>query len=136
MSLQSRTSNDAVAVAECASSDHLVLIEGVLSSEPARRELPSGTVLTMLEITSRGGGRRRLSTPVSVEGEQFVELAKGDAVVILGVVRRRFFRAAGATASRTEVVAEVIVRASDRRGRGRIMRRCEGLLADFGAAKP
>lgn len=36
-------------------------------------------------------------------------------MVVLGRVRRRFFRAGGATASRTEVVAEMVLAARDRR---------------------
>jgi single-strand DNA-binding protein len=35
--------------------------------------------------------------------------AAGDDVVVVGRVRRRFFRAGGATASRTEVVADRVV---------------------------
>jgi single-strand DNA-binding protein len=36
-------------------------------------------------------------------------LVAGDEVVVVGRVRRRFFRAGGATASRTEVVAAKVV---------------------------
>ena len=42
-------------------------------------------------------------------------LDAGDEVVVVGRVRRRFFRAGGATASRVEVEAEVVARARDRR---------------------
>lgn len=41
--------------------------------------------------------------------------ATGDAVVVLGRVRRRFFRTGGATASRTELVAERVAAAGERR---------------------
>jgi single-strand DNA-binding protein len=42
-------------------------------------------------------------------------LNAGDEVVVTGRVRRRFFRAGGVTASRTEVVADTLTRASQTR---------------------
>ena len=46
----------------------------------------------------------------------------------LGSVRRRFFRAGGATASRVEIEAEVVCRARDRRRSRGLHRRIEELL--------
>ena len=62
-------------------------------------------------------------------------LTAGTDVVVVGSVRRRFFRTAGATQSRTEVVAERIVAAR----RGREVRRLlesVGLLPDPRGAEP
>ena len=42
-------------------------------------------------------------------------LEPGDEIVVVGRVRRRFFRAGGATASRVELEADVVARAGDRR---------------------
>jgi single-strand DNA-binding protein len=39
----------------------------------------------------------------------------GDEVVVVGAVRRRFFRAGGATQSRTEVVASAVLKATQRK---------------------
>jgi single-strand DNA-binding protein len=52
--------------------------------------------------------------PVAVF-EATTEFRADDQIVVLGYVRRRFFRAGGVTQSRTEVVATKIVKAS--RGR-------------------
>jgi single-strand DNA-binding protein len=43
-----------------------------------------------------------------------VGMAKGNEVVVIGRVRRRFFKSAGSTQSRTEVVAETVVKAGQR----------------------
>ena len=60
---------------------------------------------------------RRLSVPVAVlDPPAWVEeLDAGDEIVVVGPVRRRFFRAAGATASRVEIEADVVAPARDRR---------------------
>jgi len=47
-------------------------------------------------------------------------------VVVVGVVRRRFFRAGGATQSRTEVLAEKVVRTSRTRAAQKLI---EGVVA-------
>jgi single-strand DNA-binding protein len=57
------------------------------------------------------------------------DLAAGTDVVVVGSVRRRFFRAGDATQSRTEVVAERIVAA--RRGR-EVQRLLGAVIATIG----
>ena len=78
--------------------------------------LPSDTVLVQLQVTTRLE-TETLSIPVSCWNPAgWVEtLEPGDEIVVVGRVRRRFFRAGGATASRVELEADVISRASDRR---------------------
>ena len=49
--------------------------------------------------------------------------ASGDEVVVLGAVRRRFFRTAGGTQSRTEVVAAEVLAASAKRKVQRALQR-------------
>jgi hypothetical protein len=58
-----------------------------------------------------------LSTPIAVwNPPAWVEqLEPGTEIVVVGRIRRRFFRAAGATASRVELEADVVARATDRR---------------------
>ena len=53
----------------------------------------------------------------------------GDEGVAVGLVRRRFFRAGGATISRTEVVADVVARA-DTRTADRALEGLRSALAD------
>jgi single-strand DNA-binding protein len=92
---------------------NVAIVQGRLSGPPRRRELPSGSVLVELDVTTRGETGSS-SVPVAwFEPESLAEsLQAGDAVVVVGRVRRRFFRAAAATQSRTEVVAERVIPAS------------------------
>jgi single-strand DNA-binding protein len=80
---------------------------GRLSRDPERRELPSGDCVLTLDVSTRPVDGPSESVPVAwYDPPDRPALAAGDAVVVLGRTRRRFFRAGGATASRTEVVAE------------------------------
>ena len=90
--------------------NNVVLLRGRVSSEPRLRELPSGSAIVNLEVTTVLD-ETSVSVPVVVEAAT-VECAAGDEVVVVGAVRRRFFRAGGATQSRTEVLADKVVRAS------------------------
>lgn len=90
--------------------NNVVLLCGTLSSEPVVRELPSGAVVTQVEVSTRVDGAT-LSVPVAVH-DRPVTVGAGDEVVVTGCVRRRFFRAGGTTQSRTEVIAERIVKTS------------------------
>ena len=74
---------------------NLVVLQGHVSSEPRRRDLPSGTQLLQLEITTPGDGAQ-LSVPV-VWFEPTREFAPAEEVTVVGHVRRRFYRTAGAT---------------------------------------
>ena len=85
---------------------NVVLLRGHLSSEPRRVELPSGDVLLRWEVTTLADGRK-LTVPVAwfEPPRSAMAVGEGDEVVVLGRIRRRFFRARGATVSETEVVA-------------------------------
>ena len=91
---------------------NIVVLRGVLSRPPVTRELPSGDVLVTYEVAVRPSeGERAESVPVSwFEAPAAAsELAVDEEVVVCGRVRRRFFRAGGATQSRVEVVATAVV---------------------------
>lgn len=105
---------------------NLSLLWGELSSVPEVRLLDSGTRLATLQVRVRDASSPATSVPVAMwDPPSLVEsLAEGDEVVVLGQVRRRFFRTAGGqTGSRVEVVAEVVAEASDRRRVRAILRR-------------
>jgi single-strand DNA-binding protein len=104
---------------------NLVVVRGVVTSPPRTRELPSGTTVTNVEVTTRSS-TSTASVPVVVH-DRPVEVSVGDEVVVVGSVRRRFFRAGGVTQSRTEVVAHRVATASRRRS-------VERLLADAAAS--
>ncbi len=89
---------------------NVVVLRGRLARPAEERVLPSGDRLVGFEVTVDGPGRAEtvpvvwFGAPPSAAGYDV------DAqVVVVGRVRRRFFRAGGATASRTEVVAEVVL---------------------------
>jgi single-strand DNA-binding protein len=95
---------------------NLVVLRGTVAAEPRVRELPSGSVLAQFDVTTRDDGGTQ-SVPVAWFDPPgaTARFEAGAEVVVVGSVRRRFFRAGGATQSRTEVVAEKVVPA--RRGR-------------------
>jgi single-strand DNA-binding protein len=94
---------------------NVAVVQGQLSSPPRRRQLPSGSALVEFDVTTRGDGGTH-SVPVSwfEPGALADALQAGDAVLVVGSVRRRFFRTAASTQSRTEVVAQRVVVASRR----------------------
>jgi single-strand DNA-binding protein len=98
------------------SEHNVVVLRGTLVADPRPRELPSGSVLIQFDVTTRDDSGTH-SVPVAwfEPPSSGVPVAAGDDIVVIGSVRRRFFRAGGATQSRTEVVAEQVL--SARRGR-------------------
>ncbi|HEX9258446.1 MAG TPA: hypothetical protein VF855_02845 [Acidimicrobiales bacterium] len=103
---------------------NVVVLQGVLARPAELRTLPSGDVLAALELTTRDPDGVALTVPVvwgAVTEEQMASLEAGAEIAVLGVVRRRFFRAGGATQSRTEVVADLVVPAHDRRKARRLV---------------
>ena len=108
---------------------NLAVVRGTVSSPPEVRLLPSDTKLVALQVTTRLVDET-LSMPVSCfdPAAWVEELEPGDEIVVVGRVRRRFFRAGGATASRVELEAGFVARASDRRRvRAAVRRACAAL---------
>lgn len=90
---------------------NLVVLIGRLARPAQTRQLASGDVLAEYQLTVERPGERADSVPVVWEKPPASATAlEADAeVVVVGRVRRRFFRASGATASRTEVVADSVI---------------------------
>jgi single-strand DNA-binding protein len=92
-----------------------VRLVGRLAADPQLRELPSGDTVWMLRVVVERplpAGRPRPRQRVdSLEctvwagrlKQQLKGWSAGDVVEVSGALRRRFFRAGGATASRVEV---------------------------------
>ena len=96
---------------------NVVVVSGVLSSAPVYRVLKSGEELLSCEVTVRSPERATETVPVvwpTPPAALASVLEAGLEVVVTGRVRRRFFRTGGATASRTEVVADQVVLARRR----------------------
>lgn len=92
---------------------NLVVVRGSLSSEPVQRDLTSGSSVVSLEVTTRHADEPTRTVPVSIfdpaKPDDILSLLPGDEVVVVGAVARRFFKVAGGTGSRTEVVATDVV---------------------------
>lgn len=96
---------------------NLVVLRGTLARPASDVALPSGDRMVALELTvRRPGGERAETAPVVWHDPPAwaTSLDTGAPVVVTGRVRRRFFRAGGITQSRTEVVADRVVRAGAR----------------------
>ena len=115
---------------------NVVTLRGRLSRPAEERSLPSGDRLVQLELTVARPGDKAESVPVvcfdapaTVAG-----LDVNEEVLILGRVRRRFFKTAGGTQSRTEVVADAVVPARQaKRARAAVERARQSL--DWDAAE-
>lgn len=95
-------------------SNNVVLLRGQLSSDPRPRQLPSGDEVINYEVTTETD-EGKASVPVAwFAPRRRPNLQAGDEVLVVGFVRRRFFRARGSAGSKTEVVAEVVARPTTR----------------------
>ncbi|MDP1820866.1 MAG: single-stranded DNA-binding protein [Acidimicrobiales bacterium] len=86
---------------------NLAVLVGTLSRDPQIRTLPSGDDVLGLELTVRPEGGPAESVPVAWLGapSAAANWVAGDEILVLGRVRRRYFRSDGVTQGRTEVVA-------------------------------
>jgi single-strand DNA-binding protein len=113
---------------------NVVVVRGRCSRPAELRVLGSGEALASLQVTTRSEQEGTTSVPVSVwSPPAWVErLDVGDEVVVLGRVRRRFFRGAdGATGSRVEVEARSVAVARDRRALAALARRARAALDEL-----
>jgi hypothetical protein len=99
---------------------NVAIVMGRLSSAPRVTEFESGDVLVRYEVTVLAGDGPADSVPVAWVGPAGkappVDLERGEAIVALGRVRRRWFKAGGGPSrSSTEIVADRLVRATDKR---------------------
>ncbi len=112
---------------------NLVVLRGQASAPAVTRTLPSGRTLTTLSVRVRGPEAHATSVPVAVwDPPAWVhEVDLDDALVVVGRLHRRFFRADAGTGARVEVVASLIGRGSDRRRVDAAERRALAELADL-----
>lgn len=90
---------------------NLAVLRGTLSSAPREQVLASGDRLVSLELTARSTAGPADSVPVAWFGApaKLPVWDAGQELLVIGKVRRRFFRTATGTASRTEVVASSVL---------------------------
>jgi len=100
---------------------NLAVLRGRVRGAPVIRELPSGNTVVQFDLTTAitGDGRTTaISVPVAwadPTANQLGLVDDGTELVVVGSVRRRFFRVGGATQSRTEVVADSAIPARRRK---------------------
>lgn len=90
---------------------NLAVLAGTITAPPVARELRSGTTVVQFDLTTRLDDEN-ISVPVAWHdptSAQHASINEGVEVVVVGSVRRRFFRVGGQTQSRTEVVASTVV---------------------------
>jgi single-strand DNA-binding protein len=109
---------------------NLAVVRGSCSSVPEVRELASGRALAVVQVTTRPDDGPAISVPVVLwDPPAWVEdLDDGDEVVAVGRVRRRFYQAGGAAASKVEIEADVLAKAGDKRRVGAALRRARDVL--------
>ena len=92
---------------------NVVTVVGRLARPAEERWLRSGDRLVSYEVTVRREGQRAETVPVVWFGApaSASDHDVDDKVLVVGRIRRRFFRAGGRTESRTEVVADTVVAA-------------------------
>ena len=100
---------------------NIAVLRGTVTTEPLTRDLPAGGRVVQFDVTTTvtaDGRDRNVSVPVAWNEPTAAELelvTHDTEVVVVGTVRRRFFRVGGATQSRTEVVADKVIPARRRR---------------------
>ena len=115
---------------------NVVALVGRLTRPAEERELPSGDRLLGLDLTVDRPDDKAESVPVvwPAGPASVLDWQPGELIVVVGRVRRRFFRSGGSTQSRTEVVAELAAPARhNKRARAAIdlvLGRLDDLLVD------
>lgn len=90
---------------------NVAILIGRVARPPEARELPSGQRLVAYELVVERPGQRADTVPVIwIEAPAGAASHDVDArILVIGRVRRRFFRTGAGTQSRTEVVADQVV---------------------------
>ena len=115
------------------SATNVAVLRGQLSSPPRARQLASGDQLVSLELTAKADDGPADTVPVAWFGapDPLPAWEAGQELVVVGRVRRRFFRAGAATASRTEVVATAVLPGNRKAA---VAKAVAGALAQVGGA--
>ena len=93
---------------------NIVVLRGTLPRDPDRRTLATGGDLLQFDLSTLVADGT-VTVPVSwPDPPAATALGPGSEVLVVGSVRRRFFRAGGTTQSRTEVLAASVTAASRR----------------------
>ncbi|MEO9224625.1 MAG: hypothetical protein ABI276_06510 [Acidimicrobiales bacterium] len=130
MSSKPSASSDAVVPVGINAGINVSILRGRLLRDPEERTLASGTRLLSLAVTIPIADGPDESVPVGWFDPpgRATRFRAGHEVLVIGRTRKRFYRANGATVSRTEVVAEVVLASGRSRG---AQRRVEEVAANL-----
>jgi len=104
------------------SGHNIVVLRGALTAEAQVRVLASGQTVAQFDVTTRDeDGAQTVPVAWHEPPTAGVPVEPGEDLVVVGSVRRRFFRAGGSTQSRTEVLAAQVIAARRRREVGRAL---------------
>lgn len=96
---------------------NVTVLQGRLVGSPRLTELGEGRSVLNFEVATHHAEGRQVAPVAWFDPPARPRLSEGDDIVVVGAVRRRWFRAGGASQSRTEVVAERVVRAGSARAK-------------------
>jgi single-strand DNA-binding protein len=90
---------------------NMVIVIGNLAKPPEVRNLPSGVSIANFDlvVTQIDGTPDAVPVALFEPSVEALEWEPGEQLLVVGRVRRRFFRVGPSTQSRTEVVAEKVV---------------------------
>jgi len=121
---------------------NIAIIRGVVHGDPTARDLPAGGTVVQFDVSTRvrsvgsAGPGLTMSVPIAWNDPSAAQLGMivpGADVTVVGTVRRRFFRVAGATQSRTEVVADVVAPTRQHKRVAVALRQAADRILDIGA---
>lgn len=115
---------------------NLSIVAGRLERPPAVRQLRAGDRIVTFEVLTPPEEGRAAEPAVPVVWPEpragVVDLDVGDEVVVVGRVRRRFFRVGSQIQSRTEVAAEQVLRPRQRVKLRRALESAAESIGDLG----
>jgi len=117
---------------------NLAVLTGRLSRPAEHRTLPSGDPVAYLDVTVAGPGGKHETVNVAVYSPpaSTLSLDEGDEVIVVGRVRRRFYRSGVRLEGRTEVVAEGVARPRQARKAASLLERAREVLDEAESLAP
>jgi single-strand DNA-binding protein len=112
---------------------NIAVLRGVLATGVRISELPAGSVVYNFDVRAGGVDGPHVVPIAWRDPVRPPRLARGDDVVVVGSVRRRWFRAGGASQSRTELLASCVARSSSARARRGLAGAVEAIVASRGS---
>ena len=85
---------------------NIVVLVGEVTSPLVSRTLATGEIASSFDMSTQTD-EGRISVPIAIHGENST-IVVGVQLCVVGVVRRRFFRAGTSVSSRTEVLAHSV----------------------------